>query len=81
MKRYNITNDTKGGIKAVESSTGHWMLAGEVERMLEDMGDDIERKKDIDFLLNCVRSRLLMDNDLKKFNKLILKYWGEDNGN
>ena len=41
MKRYNITNDTKGGIKAVESNTGHWMLAGEVERMLEDMCDDI----------------------------------------
>ena len=37
MKRYNITNDTKGGIKAVESNTGHWMVAAEVERMLEDV--------------------------------------------
>ena len=37
MKRYNITNDQKGGIKAVESNTGHWMLAAEVERMLQDL--------------------------------------------
>lgn len=37
MKKYNIENDQKGGVKITESATGHWMLSGEVDRMLEDL--------------------------------------------
>lgn len=43
MKKYDIVNDQKGGIKAVESSTGHWMLASEVERMQDDGRSDLFR--------------------------------------
>ena len=49
MKRYNITNDMQGGIKAVESSTGHWMLAGEVERMLQDLKEINSDEWEIDY--------------------------------
>ena len=49
MKRYNITNDTKGGIKAVESNTGHWMLASEVERMLQDLKEINSDEWEIDY--------------------------------
>ena len=49
MKRYNITNDTKGGIKAVESNTGHWMVAAEVERMLQDLKEINTDEWEIDY--------------------------------
>ena len=66
MKRYNITNDMQGGIKAVESNTGHWMLAGEVERMLEDV-------KLINVVVDQTDNKPIIYNGLKSTEK--------DNGN